>query len=332
MNAINFNVFQICLLSIAGICTLILVYLSLMIARDPAGRADDGGTANDSKCDRSGWKWVQLYGPCWNSLIKLQATWATSIYVWIDFTVIIGYALMLLCSVTLLLYQCTKISNKYPMERFHQTAFAIAIIGIVIMLMVYLKSCFFLLLYVSSARSGQADVISSQLSKSLLQYGHDDNITRAWQNTMREGCCCGLHGYQDFTNIGMDVPPHCGCYDEEEQPYLYKRCTRVTRQYNSDCTAALNTKFTNAGCLSFVEKKVDSSTKYVAEVQLFSVIVAAVGVLLISALLCDNCESTKRHIPQNKSESKTVYSFKGSLAKKLVCIILRAMIIYYLIL
>ena len=113
------------------------------------------------------------------------------------------------------------------------------------------------------ASTMQTNAISSELSKSLLKYGKDAYTTRAWQNTMREGCCCGVHGYQDFANIGMNVPLHCGCYDEEEQPCFYKGCTQ---RHNSDlnrlseCTASPNTTFTNAGCLSFVVDKVDGTT------------------------------------------------------------------------
>ena len=189
------------------------------------------------------------------------------------------------------------------------------------------------------SRPVQANAISSELSKSLLQYGHDDNITRAWQNTMREGCCCVLHGYQDFTNIGMDVPPQCGCYEEKEQPYLYKGCTR---RYNSDshkqsaCTTAPNTNYTNAGCLSFVEDKVDSSTRFAGAVQFVCVLLSTVFIFLLVLFATADLESTKdddadlakEEIPQIKHEKNTAYSFKRSPLTTLVRTRIRARIIY----
>ena len=288
------------------------------------GRTDEHGSFF-SMCDREGWKWVQLDGHCWNNLIKLEATTT-----WMDITVIIGYALILFCSVALILYKCTKLSKKYPLGRFYDNV--IVIIAIVMMFMVILKACFLSQLYLTSARPEQTNAISSQLSKSLLQYGHDENITRAWQNTMREGCCCGLHGYQDFTNIGVDVPPQCGCYDEKEQPCLYKGCTR---RYNSgshklsDCTAAPNTNFTNAGCLSFVEDKVDHSTKLLAVFQFVTVVLSVVFILVNYATTNktdtrdSEADSDKGQVAQKKTEKKTVYSYSGSLSKILVRIRLR---------
>ena len=309
--------FQKHIWDIGYICILGLAVLLILVVCDTA----DGEHATSfSSCDRNGWKWVQLYGPCWNSLTKLPATTT-----WMDITVIIGYVLMLFCTVALGLYRCTKLPKKYQLERCYRNV--MVMIATVMMFTVILKACFFSQLYLTSARPEQANVISSQLSKSLLQYGHDDVITRAWQNTMRDGCCCGLNGYQDFTNIGMDVPPHCGCYDEEEQPCFYKGCTRrCISNLNrlSDCIASPHTNFTNAGCLPFVVDKVDGTTKSVAVAQVVSVMVSAVIILVISAraskkdTLDGDADSAEGQSPQKKSEKKTVYIFKGSLSKKLV--------------
>ena len=172
--------------------------LAVLLSLNVYGTADYINAS--SSCDRRGIHWVQLYGPCWNSLIKVQATTT-----WMDITLPIGYALMLLCSIALILYRCTKLSKKYQVERFYENI--IKIIATVMIVTAIIKACFFAHLYLPATRAAQTDAISSQLSKSLLKYGHDENITRAWQNTMRECCCCGLHGYQDFTNIGVDVPP-----------------------------------------------------------------------------------------------------------------------------
>ena len=276
--------------------------------------ADHGGLF--SSCDRSRWKWVQLYGPCWNSLIKLQVT-AT----WKDITVIIGYALMLLWSAAVALNRCTRVCKNYAIEHIYWKV--IVSIAITIIFTAILKAFYFSQQYLTSARPVQTNAISSELSTSLLQYGHDDDITRAWQNTMREGCCCGVYGYQDFTNHDVDIPPHCGCNVKEQQPYLYKGCTR-----RYDCTASLNTNFTNAGCLSFVVDQVDSTAKSVAAVQFVTVVISVVLILTHVCLptanknvtMNDDANLANKQIPQMRYEENTVLFFKGSLSKKLVCI------------
>ena len=315
------------------ICFFMFPMLRQAIVHDTAGNSGTDEHGNYfSLCDRDGWKFAELDGPCWNSLFKLQATTT-----WIDITFFIGYALMLFCSVALMLYRCTKFSKRYPVERFYRIV-TVAIAILMLLTAIYKDSSFYKL-YMTRSRPVQANAITSQLSKSLLQYGHDDNITKAWQNTMREGCCCGLHGYQDFTNIGVDVPPQCGCYDEDKQPYLYKGCTR---RYNSDshkqsaCTIAPNTNYTNAGCLSFVEDKVDDSTNFAARVQfvcvLFSTVFIFLLILFVNADLQstedDDADSDNGQIPQIKHDKNTAYSFKGSTLKKLVRIRIRARIIY----
>ena len=307
--------------NIAVICTMMLVLLSMLVGIDTAYGADEADSDEHGNvfalCDRTYWYWALLHGPCWNSLIKLQATTT-----WIDITVIIGYALMLLCSVVLMLHRYTKLFGKDLRESFYWKM--IIIIAIVMIFMVSLKAYFVYQLYSTSARPEQANSISSQLSNSLQQYGHNEYIRRAWQNTMRGGCCCGLYGYQDFTNIGVDVPPQCGCYDGDQQHYLYKGCTNGYDPHSfplSTCTALPNSSFTNA---------------------IFAIVVVSAVVII---LICDPTDNTKatidddgdltnQQIPQNrykrKQKKKSTYSFKGSLTKKLVRMRLRTKMIYWL--
>ena len=316
--------------NIAVICTLMLVLLSMLVGIDTAGGADEADCDEHgnvfSLCDRTYSNWARLHGPCWNSLIKLQATTT-----WIDITVIIGYALMLLYSIVLTLHRYTKFLKIDLGDVFYRKV--IKIITIVMIFMVSLKTYYFSELYMTSARPEQANSISSQLSNSLQQYGHNEYLTEAWQNTMQGGCCCGLYGYQDFTNIGVDVPPQCGCYDGDEQPYLYKGCTNGYEPDSfplSTCTASPNTSFTNAGCLSFVVNKVDDTAKYGAVVHIAIVVVSAVVILLSVQTMDDEADSANKKLPQKKQKKKTAYSFKGSLSKKLVRIQIRARMIYSL--
>ena len=51
--------------------------------------------------------------------------------------------------------------------------------------------------------------VHSQLTDSLPRYNEDGFLLReAWDNTMADGCC-GVDGYQDFSNLNMSIPSVC---------------------------------------------------------------------------------------------------------------------------
>ena len=53
------------------------------------------------------------------------------------------------------------------------------------------------------------NIIGLQLKTSLARYNEDGfHLRKAWDNTMREGCC-GVDGYQDFSNVNMSIPSVC---------------------------------------------------------------------------------------------------------------------------
>ena len=51
--------------------------------------------------------------------------------------------------------------------------------------------------------------VHSQLTDSLPRYNEDGFLLReAWDNTMADRCC-GVDGYQDFSNLNMSIPSVC---------------------------------------------------------------------------------------------------------------------------
>ena len=266
-----------------------------------------------SMCDRSGWRWVQLHGPCWTSLIKLQADTT-----WYDIIHMTGYAGVLLCSLIVVLLRCTRCSKKHSIEK------CCSRIILVLGFAMNLSACGNLYIYVQQYKlsDNMAITIYGQLSESLQFYDNDDTITRAWQNTMLDGCCCGMQGYQDFTNIGMEVPPHCGCY-EEQQPGLYDGCTQRSKD---GCTASPNTNFTNTGCLEFVFHNVSENAMNMLGIQAMFTMFTYVAFLLFTANGKAACTSTVspdddvENLSQKKQDVGPVYIFKGPLLLRLVCI------------
>ena len=290
-------------------CMLVLAVLPILILYRAAGHGGPG-----SLCDRAGWKWVKLWGPCWNSLITLPATTT-----WYDITILTGYGSILLCLITTIVLRCTASSKKSCVERCCNRI----IVGVSFLIMVLTIGVYFCFEHLQAPDISEADV-SNQLLEALQVYNHDDVITRAWQNTMRDGCCCGVHGYKDFTDIGMEVSVHCGCYDERQSPALFEGC--FIGSYLG-CTVADNTTFTSAGCLEFVVENVALNTG-VMTVILFVFVMFCSGVIFASAD-CYNVDCTfggdgvtvagvHEDALQRKIEIKSVYSFKGSLLRKLV--------------
>ena len=54
------------------------------------------------------------------------------------------------------------------------------------------------------------NIIRVQLKASLARYNEDGfQLREAWDNTMADGCCCGVDGYQDFSNVNMSIPSVC---------------------------------------------------------------------------------------------------------------------------
>ena len=290
------------------LCILSLGVISKLITYRAAGHGGPG-----SMCDRSGWRWVHLHGPCWTSLIKLQAD-AT----WYDIIHLTGYAEALLCSLIVVLLRCKCCSKMPSIERCFRRI--ILTLGFVMVLSAFGN----LYIYVQQYKLSDhmAVTISGQLSESLQLYGNDDIITRAWQNTMLDGCCCGMQGYQDFTNIDMEVSPYCGCY-KEQQPDLYKGCSQLSR---IGCAAEPNTNITNKGCLEFVFHNTSDNAMTITGIQIMFTFLTCAAFIKFTANAKVVCIYTAtsaddfEEISQNKQEVEPVYIFKGPLLLKLVCI------------
>ena len=51
--------------------------------------------------------------------------------------------------------------------------------------------------------------ISLQLEESLTRSLNDTDLRATWDNTMENGCCCGVNSYEDFYKWNLAIPSSC---------------------------------------------------------------------------------------------------------------------------
>ena len=273
-----------------------------------------GNGGPGSFCDRSSWRWVQLDGPCWNSLVNLSDG-----YGWVDIILLTGYCGISACAITVLIRKYAKCAPNLFVEGFVYRL----VVALTIFMLIFVigLACF----RRPSISRDEVNIISSQLLDSLDLM--DGNVTRAWQNTIRDGCCCGVFGRQDFVDRMMDVSPYCRCDAHEwEAPICYPGCYASSSQ---SCTADANTTYSKFGCLEYVMEKIQDSKDVMATIQYMSVFITTALILRFSAWeLCVCCcmnilprsflggDASKNH-----THFKSVYKFLTSRIKCVVSIL-----------
>ena len=254
--------------------------------------AGHGGVG--SMCDRSGRRWVQLDGPCWNTLISLPETTT-----WLDIIPLTGHAAILVCLIVAIASRWRKCQKKYNVE-----SWCNIIISALAAAMIAAISGGFFLSLVFNSNDKTAETVSDQLSESLQAYDSDKDIKLAWQNTMRDGCCCGVRGCQDFTDLAVSVTPSCGSHEYED--------------------TVSNTNITDIGCLDFVLKNVESNSIIIAAFQYIVVMISSFVLLISSYVYQGNVPVSvaeyDAHL-EKKLKSKALYRCIGSLQVKLVSIV-----------
>ena len=253
----------------------------------------DGLGGPGSMCDRSGWRWVQLDGPCWNSLVSLPETTT-----WLDILTLTGHAGVLVCLIVAFASRWRK-WLKNNVEKWCDiiiNTLATAMVGSILL------GLFLQLL--SNSNDHTAETVTDQLTKSLKAYESDKAIKLAWQNTMRDGCCCGVRGCQDFTDLGISVTPSCGSHEHENT---------VSR-----------TNIADIGCLDFVLKNVQFNSMIITSLQ-YIIVIFSSFVLMTRCPAHGNVQvSVGEYDAQHlvgKLKSKELYRCIGSLQVKLVSII-----------
>ena len=231
-------------------------------------------------CDRHTWGYFGIDGDCWSSLVNIKVP--LSAY---DITGITFNCLIILLSVL------SVIAAYKRMKIIIYVAGCLIILASLV-LMAYTGILGGL--YAANRDVPQSSHISSevhrQLKSSLFDYREGNRaVIGAWENTMKEDCCCGVDGFGDFPDIGVTIPERCACKGHSEKnPFDRPYCsTDRTRECHMDSTYNVTTR----GCLGHIMDQVQDYQKVVHVVKMitFMSVSTLQLILIILAMMSTSC-------------------------------------------
>ena len=135
--------------------------------------------------------------------------------------------------------------------------------------------------------------VRSQLKNSLFSFREADPIVNSvWENTMSDGCCCGVDGYSDFLELGQEIPEQCTCRFRRNSCYYYN-CHMVTG-YN----------VTSKGCFGMIMTQIqnDRNDIHLAKMITFMSVSTLQLIIVILAMMCASC---CLHVPTKGGSSSS---------------------------
>ena len=145
--------------------------------------------------------------------------------------------------------------------------------------------------------------VHSQLKNSLFSFREGDPIVNSvWENTMSDGCCCGVDGYSDFLELGQEIPEQCTCRIQRNSYSndFYSRC------YATDNNCHLDTKYnvTSKGCFGMIMTQIqnDRNDIHIAKMITFMSVSTLQLIIVILAMMCTSC---CLHVPTKGGSSSS---------------------------
>ena len=231
-------------------------------------------------CDRHKWGYFGIDGDCWSSLVHIKVP--LSAY---DITGIAISCLIILLSVL-------SVIAAYKRKKIIIYVAGCLIILAALVLMAYTGILGGL--YAANRDVPQSSYISGevhrQLKSSLFDYREGNRaVIGAWENTMKEDCCCGVDGFGDFLEIGVTIPERCACKGHSKKnPFDRPNCsTDRTRVCHMDSTYNVTTR----GCLGHIMDQIQDYRKVVHVVKMitFMSVSTLQLILVILALMSTSC-------------------------------------------
>ena len=129
--------------------------------------------------------------------------------------------------------------------------------------------------------------VRDQLEYSMDMYNNNyPDIKRSWDNIMKDGCCCGVHSYKDFLELGKEIPVYCKCIPPRTEGYGYGH---ETCYGNADifCNNVPEYNVTSSGCFRYIKRHIQHYRKqiHVAKMIMFMSVTAAQLILVILAMI-----------------------------------------------
>ena len=214
---------------------------------------------------------------CWNQLINVEVP--MDVY---DITCLTSNCLIILFSVLSVIA-----AHKRKEHMIYAAGCPMTLTAVILML----NTCLMVGQYQDSHdvpdSSRISEEVGDQLQYSMDMYNNNyPDIKRSWDNTMKDGCCCGLHSYKDLLELGMEIPVFCKCISHTTRRYGYEN---ETCYGNADifCDNVPEYNVTSRGCLRYIMTHIQHDRKqiHVAKMITFMSVTAVQLILVILAMI-----------------------------------------------
>ena len=232
--------------------------------------------------------WVSPYtkSPCWTDLVYYDQE-----INWFDGILSFYVGFLLACSFGVLIgvAQCRKTPRK--VSTFKRSINLITISSICYLLLLAGGIVFFDSFRSSIYSTDLRDSIRMQLEYSLPLYDADGfRLREAWDNTMEDGCCCGVAGYRDFNILNMSIPAVCQSQHHICDIYL-----------DSGTVLVDGNETFSLGCLDSIMASIDYIEKRSTTMFLFlSIFITLILLIVVAITKCCLIKTSKSIFDDNK--------------------------------
>ena len=235
---------------------------------------------------------------CWNQLIDVNVT--TSVY---DITDLTTHGFIILLSVF-------SVVAAYKQKNIIiVNAGCILIITLeVLMLFTYQMAVQYKeshdVPYLSRISKGVHNQL--QISKDKYNNNYAD-IKRSWDNTIQDGCFCGVDSYRDFLELRNQIPEYCKC--TFPGPSGYKRYSHPTCSDNADIFFDIVPEYnvTSRGCFRYIIGHIPHDSKQIHVVKMITFMSVTIVQLIMFILVvifkfCSSSASASLEEPDEANE------------------------------
>ena len=262
---------------------IIILALVFLVAVPVFVQTSSPGT----RCHWNSWDYHGCNGECWNQLVNVDVPLTA-----FDITGLPTNCLIIsLAIVSIIAAYMRKKVIIYVAEVIIYVAGCFIILAALV-LMVYSGAMggFFAARHAAPDLDHVTREVRSQLKNSLFSFREGDPIVNSvWENTMSDGCCCGVDGYSDFLELGQEIPEQCTCRIQRNSysGNLDARC------YDTGYNCHLDTKYnvTLKGCFGNIMRQIqnDRNDIHIAKMITFLSVSTLQLVIVILAMMCTSC-------------------------------------------
>ena len=253
-----------------------------------------------AKCNRDIWDHYGLHGECWSSLVSVKTPLKLNAY---DITGITSNCLIILLSLL-------SVIAAYKKKKI--IIYVVGCLIILATLVLILYTCLIISLFAESRDAPNSFDSSGEVYDQLMDSLHayrdgDPTVMNAWENMMKEGCCCGVVGYRDFLKTGTDIPEYCTCNVEKTSDrMIYYPGTRVCYTITSrECHVEPKFNVTSIGCREYVLDQVQENQNHVLIIKIITLMSVSTSqlILVFLAMMFTSC---CLHVPKQSDCGRSV--------------------------